>query len=392
MFEQIRTAIDALEAVVRDLEPGIVDGPGATRLMELFVRGEHVCAAGKALATRRVSETGAYRDSGQRSAGHLLAAVSGVSVGAADALVRTAERLDDLPATNEAFRAGQLSEAQAREISYAASQDRSCEGQLLRSAKRRTLKGLKEDCQRVVAASVSDDAEWAQRLHETRAVYRWNESDGAHRLDARFSPTAGAYVFSALDAETDRVFREARAAGRHEPRAAYMHDALVNLITHGPTKPIDVRLSADGTAIARGHILPGERCEIDGVGPIPVTTARQLIADARVTTMVRDGDAITHVSSMTRTIPAKLRRWLEETYPQCGRSGCDNTIGLIIDHIVDYAHLTKIGEIPPTTQANLWRLCPTCNDLKTYRGWKVTGGPGTWDLIPPEPSDDPDPP
>ena len=108
--------------------------------------------------------------------------------------------------------------------------------------------------------------------------------------------------------------------------------------------------------------------------------------------MVRDGDAITHVSSMTRTIPAKLRRWVEETYPQCGRSGCDNTIGLIIDHIVDYAHLTKLGEIPPTTQDNLWRLCPTCNDLKTYRGWKVTGGPGTWDLIPPDDwTDDPAP-
>ena len=147
------------------------------------------------------------------------------------------------------------------------------------SAKRRTLKGLKEDCQRVVAASVADDAEWAQRLHDSRAVYRWNDNDGgAPRLDARFSPTAGAYVFSALDAETDRVFREARAAGRHEPRAAYMHDALVNLITNGPTKPIDVRLSADATAIARGHVLNGERCEIDGIGPIPVTAAR---ADAR---------------------------------------------------------------------------------------------------------------
>jgi hypothetical protein len=276
MFEQVRSAIDALEAVVRDLEPRIVDGPGATRLMELFVRGEHVCAAGKALAIRRVADTGAYRDAGQRSAGHLLAAVSGVSVGAADALVRTAERLDTCPATNEAFRAGQLSEAQAREISFAASQDVSCEGQLLRSAKRRTLKGLKQDCQRVLAASVQDDAAWAQQLHETRAVYRWAERDGAPRLDARFSPTAGAYVFSALDAETDRVFREARAAGRHEPRAAYMHDALVNLITNGPTQPIDVRMSLDAAPVARGHVLPGERCEIDGIGPIPVTTARQM--------------------------------------------------------------------------------------------------------------------
>ena len=53
MFEQLHSAIDTLEAVVRDLEPGLVDGAGATRLVELFARGEHMCAAGKALATRR---------------------------------------------------------------------------------------------------------------------------------------------------------------------------------------------------------------------------------------------------------------------------------------------------------------------------------------------------
>ena len=49
--------------------------------------------------------------------------------------------------------------------------------------------------------------------------------------------------------------------------------------------------------------------------PLSVTTARQMLADARVDTMLRDCDAIIQVSSTTRTIPAKLRRWLEETYP-----------------------------------------------------------------------------
>ncbi len=144
----------------------------------------------------------------------------------------------------------------------------------------------------------------------------------ALRLDARLAPDAGAKVFSALDAETDRIFREARAAGQRDPRAAYMHDALVQP-DHQRADQAHRRAPRPPTrtAIARGHVVNGERCEIDGVGPIPVTTARQMLADARVTTMVRDGDAITHVSSMTRTIPAKLRRWLEETYPQCGRSG-----------------------------------------------------------------------
>ena len=64
---------------------------------------------------------------------------------------------------------------------------------------------------------MTDDAEWAQRLHETAGRVPLEPNDGAPRLDARFSPTAGAYVFSALDAETDRVFREARAAGATSP-------------------------------------------------------------------------------------------------------------------------------------------------------------------------------
>ena len=136
MFEQLHSAIDTLEAVVRDLEPGLVDGAGATRLVELFVRGEHMCAAGKALATKRVEETGAHRAWGHRSAGELLAAVSGVTVGAAESTLRTVKLLEDLPATSAAFRSGQLSELQAREISYAASKDPSAESALLGTARR----------------------------------------------------------------------------------------------------------------------------------------------------------------------------------------------------------------------------------------------------------------
>ncbi|MEX2256917.1 MAG: hypothetical protein WEC34_15895 [Acidimicrobiia bacterium] len=378
--------------MVRDLEPGLVDGPGAVRLVGLFSEAEHVAAAGKAIATLRVDETRAYREAGHKSAVHWLADTTGVSVGAATHAVRAAEACQELPATSEAFRSGGLSEVQAYEIANAASADPSSEARLLKSARSRTVKGLREDCARVLAASVDDDGEWARRLHEQRAVSRWSDPGGAPRMDVRFTPEAGAVAFSALDAETDRIFREARAAGRHEPRRAYMHDALMNLITRGPVKPIDVRLSTPAAAIARGHVVDGERCELTGVGPIPVTTARMLLADASVTTMLTDADAITHVTSPNRTIPAKLRRYLEESYPTCGRSGCDNTQGLVIDHVVDYADVLRDGVLPPTTEANTWRICGWCHDLKHHHGWTITGTPGSWDLIAPHPPDDPDPP
>ena len=73
--------------------------------------------------------------------------------------------------------------------------------------------------------------------------------------------------------------------------------------------------TVDSAALARGHTQPGERCEITGVGPVPVTTARALLDDASVAVMARDGDDITAVSSPKRTIPMKLRRALEARYP-----------------------------------------------------------------------------
>jgi hypothetical protein len=106
MFDEVRSAVATLKTVVRELEPGVLDGQGAVQLVELFAEAEHVCAAGKAIATQRVEETGAYRASGHRSAGELLAAVSGVTVGAAESALRTARRLEELPATDQAFRPG----------------------------------------------------------------------------------------------------------------------------------------------------------------------------------------------------------------------------------------------------------------------------------------------
>ncbi len=133
----------------------------------------------------------------------------------------------------------------------------------------------------------------------------------------------------------------------------------------------------DSAALARGHTEPGERCEIAGVGPVPVTTARALLDDAVVSVLVRDGDDITAVSRPTRTIPTKLRRALETRYPTCAVHGCANDQFLEIDHVV------PIEDRGPTEISNLWRLCSHHHALKTHAGWRVVGANGDRDLVPP---------
>src|SRR5215218_10106056 len=211
-----------------------------------------------------------------------------------------------------------------------------------------------------------------------RRAHEWTDPDGSYRLEARLAPDAGARFKSAWKAHIDRIFCDARRAGRREPRAAYAADALVALAAEGPCKPVEVHLVTDSAPVVRGHTEPGERCEIVGIGPVPVTTARALLDDSRVTVMVRDGDDVTAVSSPKRTIPVKLRRALEAKYPTCGVTGCANDRFLEIDHVVP---LAEGGE---TSRTNCWRICPHHHALKHHRGWRVTGEPGRWDLVPPE--------
>jgi Domain of unknown function (DUF222) len=383
VFEGVRSAVDALKATARALDPLCVDGPEATALFELVSEGERVCAAMKALMARRVAETGVWRKDGHRSAAHWVADATGATVGAAARTLETARALDQLPETEAAFRAGELSDVQAAEITATAVADPCAESALLQAAAETSVKGLRDRCRQVRAGAEEDDGAWARRLHVERKAHEWTDPDGAYCFGGRMAPDAGARLSSAWKAHTDRIFCEARRAGRREPRAAYAADALVALASEGPCKPVEVRVTVDSAALARGHTTTGERCEIDQVGPVPVATARTLLDDASVAVLVRDGDDITNVSSPKRTIPMKLRRALEARYPTCGVKACANDQFLQIDHVV------PIEEHGETSIHNTWRICTHHHHLKTYFGWRVIGEPGNLDLVAP---DDPDPP
>jgi hypothetical protein len=377
VFSQARSAIDSLERMARGLDPGCLEGSAAAELVQLAGHGKRVCAAIETLAARRVADSGAWRGDGHRSAAHWIAEATGETVGAATQTLETARRLEGLSATDEAFRAGELSETQVAEISSAAEADPHAESDLLATAAETSVKGLRDQCRQVRAGAEADDLAWARRLHTNRRANGWTDPDGAYCGSWRMAPDAGARFDSAWQAHIDRIFRDARKAGRREPRAAYAADALVALATEGPCKPTECKMTVDSAALARGHTEPGERCEIDGIGPVPVTTARALLDDAAISVLVKDGDDITAVTRKGRTIPANLRRALEAKYPVCGVKSCADDQFLQIDHV------RPLAEGGTTGLHNNWRICPHHHDLKTYFGWTVSGDPGDWDLIPP---------
>src|SRR5260370_41349691 len=105
-----------LEQISRQLVPAALDGGRAAALFNDAARAERLCTAIKSRLARRVEETKVWRESGHRSAAHWVAETTGATVGAAARTLETARGLDQLPDTDTAFRAGQLSEVQAAEI------------------------------------------------------------------------------------------------------------------------------------------------------------------------------------------------------------------------------------------------------------------------------------
>ncbi|MGH9038150.1 MAG: DUF222 domain-containing protein, partial [Acidimicrobiia bacterium] len=254
------------------------------------------------------------------------------------------------------------------------------EEQLLQTAATGTVRSLREQCKRVMAAACVDEADRYERIRQSRYLRHWTDRDGAFRLDGRLTPGDGARVVAALDARRQQIFRAARAGGHKLSFEACAADALVDLATHpdGPAATIQVRVDHD--AWVRGHTTEGEVCEIPGVGPIPVTVARRLGGDAILKALVTDGTDVTRVSHLGRTIPARLRTALEARDPTCVVPGCDARHDLETHHWrVPYKDNQR-AELDDLT-----RVCRFHHAQVTHRGAQLTGGPGHWIWTPPPP-------
>ncbi len=393
-FDVPRGAVGSLAAYLAALEPERLTTAQATELFGLFAELTRLGSAGQVLLTPRVAQSDAWKNEGHRSAASWVAKTTGTGLGDAMATLETAQRLQSLPRTTEALRTGMLSAPQVREIAAAAVGRPSAELRLIEAAATCTLKGLKDQCRQLRAAAGSAEAENAryEAVRRTRYFRHWSDVDGAFRGEFKLTPDDGARMLSCLEARANELFDAARKADRREPPVAYAADALVELVSRSPATggardgtgrtrghgSTVVHVRVDATALQRGYVEDGEVCEIAGVGPVPVATARALLPDAFLKVVVADGVDVLSVTHLGRAVSAHVRTAIEERDPTCVVPGCDVAMGLEIDH-----WQTDFGDKGPTELANLARLCHFHHSMKTYRGFTLRGGPGYWAWDPP---------
>jgi hypothetical protein len=422
----LRARADELCGIVAALDPDDVLASQAPKLWEAFDRIERLAGAAKILLARRVEDSKAHERDGLRTPAEYLAKLSGSSIAAGRGALATSKRIPDLLHTQEALRRGELSASQVEAIADAASHNPDAEQRLVAMASRASLGELRDECARRKAAGDPDPDATYRRIHQNRCVRQRRDGEGGWNLSARGTPDAGALFNSVLDPIIDQLFKRAWAQGRREDRERYAFDGLLEMARrarHGhdphqheipdegdtrsepgigvtdehPQETSDsappnterrkprradnpnylALLRIDLAALQRGHVNDGELCEIAGLGPIPVTRARQLLGDAVIKLIVTKGQQVVNVTHYGRRPTTAQRMALLWSQPGCTVAGCNHSF-TEIDHRVDW-HKSR-----QTRLEDLDRLCPHHHRLKTHHGWALIEGTGKRPMVPPE--------
>jgi hypothetical protein len=380
MFK-IEHATEVAREALAELDAARLDGCDAARLAVVAAEGANLLDAATALLAKRAAETRSWaRTSNAATPEQWLAGISGSSEGAAREVLATAQRLDALPATAETFRGGELSLAQAAQVSAGAMADPGAEQRLLRTANRSGMRELRAEKERVVTA-VTDELEAHRRAKRDRHLRTWTQGFATH---GSFSgPTEDvARILHALEPLAKARFDEARIAGERESHDAYRFDALVTAVTSTHAGSVATKAQS-GTACVHvglralldGKTGPGEICEIPGVGPVPVAHAREVLSHGLLQLVITDGVDVQTVVSDTRHVPKALKIAIAVRDRTCKIRGCD------CDRMLERHHTHPHEKSHRTTYQELGNLCPKHHDLVTHKGYTTTDNhDGTWDL------------
>ena len=389
---ELTAAVRTIQHVVRTTSPGSICGDEALALVALLGEAERAAASGIALLSPVVIEAGSYAKAGHASAPDWLGAVSGSSAGVAKARLAAAEQAARSPELSGALHDAHLSADQLKIVAETTAVSPGAPGALLGLVEDgASNQELREAAARLRAEARSRECDRARRarVHAGRHL-RWHQDPGGGiRGDFFCDEVAWASVAPGLEAQAKARWKAA-GSDPGESLEAHRLDAFLDLMrgagpstgstkggTSGPRHRALVLIDAE--ALRRGSTHADELCEIDGIGPVSVEAATELIGEAGLQFVIKDGLDIATVTGTTRALAQRIETALVVRDRTCVVPGCGRRLGLQSDHSqIDYA------DKGPTELANLVRLCADHHKMKTSGGWRIEGGPGHWRWIAPQ--------
>ncbi len=388
-MDRVRAAAATLRAVLAGLEPGRFSPEAAAEIAEELAATENACGTAKVRMAGRAGEGGVHRTRGFADVSDWLASATGSMVRDARRELEAVAAVEACPDTRDALVCGDVSLAQGAEIARTEAEVPGCEAELLELAKLGSLGAVRERARSRRLDAMDRDELYAKQ-RKARCFSHWRDELGMIRGSFALTPEVGIGLVNRIDAETDRLRRDAkRAGGTVEPRVAFAADTLVRIIEGSASTEAGaprLHLVIDWPALARGHTHPGERSHIVGGGPIPPRVAQQILGNAFVAAVLTDGVAVQQVRHFGRRIPAEVRTTLELGPPPefagvtCAEPGCERRYGL------EWDHCDPVANGGATSLENLRPLCTPHHREKTRRD-RAAGHPGNGPRADPRPSD-----
>jgi hypothetical protein len=339
---------------------------------------------------RQFDERACWNDGGCRSCAHWLSWRIGLAPGAAREKVRVARALARLPLISAAMERGELSYSKVRAITRAATPDN--ESRLLGAAQGGTASHVERLARAWRGADRLDEARGTRRRHQQRYVHTWVDEDGMLVIRGRLTPELGAVVQRALEAASDRLFRESAADPRDDTTAEVTPgqrraDALGLLAESALASDLDrgtagdryqvvlhvdeATLKADAGATAEEVVASdaGQAVleDVDGMR-VPAETSRRIACDASTVVMRHAPDgSVLDVGRKRRTIPPAIRRALAARDRHCQFPGC-------IARHCDAHHLHHWANGGETRLTNLALFCRRHHRAVHEEGFTLTRG------------------
>ena len=384
---KLDAALHDVQKLVREAAPGSVSGDQAKRIVAAFAEIERSAASGVALFTPRVVETGSFAKDGHPSAQDWLGSLAGTSASKAKARLAAAERAAADPKLTEALHESELSPDQLGVVATLANEVPEATESLLDLIDQGgSQQELSDTAARLKAAKRSLETERVRRARvHTQRHFRWRrDENGGIRSESYCDEIAWARIAPGLERNARARWKAAGSEGG-DSLAAHRMDAFIEIMGGGggdggggATAKVETLVVIDAAALRRGTTEGDELCEIEGIGPVSVLAATELLTEGGLRYLVKEGFDIKTVTKATRDIARSIDMALIVRDRTCARPGCGKRLGLQIDHReVDYS------ADGPTELDNLVRLCPDCHALKTFGGWRLEGEPGNWKWIAP---------
>jgi hypothetical protein len=378
--------VRSFQRLVRDAAPGQASGDEAREIAGLFAQAERAAASGVSLYTPVVVASGSFAKEGHGSAAQWLGSLSGSSDSAAKGRLAAAERASVTPVLTEALHNGDLSAEQLKLISRTSAEVSDAPATLVPLAQAgASLQELSDTAARLRASARRRETERARRARvQAHRFMRTHQVEGGGVRGEFFcDEVQWARVAPRLEAEAKARWK---AAGSDDVASLEAHrlDAFIDLLAScggvagGQGARVETLILIDAAALRRGTTEGDEICEIEGIGPVSVAAATELLGEGGLRYLVKEGFDIKTVTKATRDIAACIDAALIARDRTCCAEHCGKRRGLERDHV----HL-DFADDGPTELDNLVRLCPGHHALKTYGGWRIEGEPGNWRWVAP---------